>query len=76
MKQIPNLKTNLSAEMSEHVSPGGEMEAFREAFDAFDWKKNGKISYGNLQVREVKGRFFIFFFYFLSVLASMCIVFN
>ena len=36
--------------MSEHISPVDEMEAFREAFEAFDWKKSGTISYSNLQV--------------------------
>ena len=25
---------------------------FREAFNAYDWNHSGKISYGNLQVRE------------------------
>ena len=61
IRNLPLLKTNLFTEMSEHVSPGGELEAFREAFDAFDWKKSGKISYGNLQVRKGKGCFSFFF---------------
>ena len=29
-----------------------EIQAFKEAFDAFDWNKSGTISYKSLQVKD------------------------
>ena len=37
------------SEMAFHTCD--EIQAFKEAFDAFDWNKSGTISYKSLQVR-------------------------
>ena len=38
------------SEMAFHTCD--EIQAFKEAFDAFDWNKSGTISYKSLQVKD------------------------
>ena len=41
-------KNGIVSEMAFHTCD--EIQAFKEAFDAFDWNKSGTISYKSLQV--------------------------
>ena len=47
----PQYHWSLSINMTEHLEKE-ELEAFKQAFDAFDWNHNGKVSSAHLQASE------------------------